>query len=236
MTKPKTDIWMPIYVGDYLSDTMHLTTEQHGAYFLLMLAYWKNRGPLQENRLKHIVSIDDDSWTIVGEFFDNKIIPGKWVHKRIESELKKASVRKQAAENRGKKGMESRWGKQNKDSSTNSSTIVEGIVGDNTSPSPSYIKKKDIYSAEAPFNNIPYKKIIDYLNQQANTHFKHTTKATQNFIKARWNENFKFDAFKYVIDVKCSQWLTDPKMVSYLRPQTLFGTKFESYLNEVIHA
>jgi uncharacterized protein YdaU (DUF1376 family) len=116
MATPKTDIWMPLYVGDYLSDTMHLTTEQHGAYLLLIMAYWKNRGPLQEDRLKHIVNIDDYSWTIVGEFFDNKTIPGKWVHKRIDAELQKALIRKQAAENRGKKGMEARWGKKKKDS------------------------------------------------------------------------------------------------------------------------
>ena len=80
----------------------------------------------------------------------------------------------------------------------------------------------------------PYQEIISYLNQKANTHFKHDTTATKRFIKARWNEGFDLSAFKYVIDVKCSQWLTDPHMLPYIRPQTLFGTKFESYLNEVL--
>ncbi len=131
---------MPLYVGDYLSDTMHLTTEQHGAYFLLMMAYWKNRGPLPENRIQRIINIKGDSSTIVGdivgEYFDKETMPGFWVHHRIEKELKAALVRKQAAENRGKKGMEARWGEKKKDSSTIVEGIVEGIVGDSTSPSP----------------------------------------------------------------------------------------------------
>jgi len=86
-----------------------------------------------------------------------------------------------------------------------------------------------------PANNIPYKAIVSYLNEKANTHFKHDTNETKRLIKARINQGFDLKAFEYVIDVKCQAWLTDPNMVNYLRPQTLFGTKFESYLNEVLH-
>lgn len=115
----KTDIWLPIYVGDYLSDTMHLTTEQHGAYFLLILAYWKNGGALPENRIQGIVNINGNSWTIVEpilkEFFDTEICPGKWHHKRIEKELEKSRLMRQQAEIRGKKGMESRWKSKKQD-------------------------------------------------------------------------------------------------------------------------
>jgi uncharacterized protein YdaU (DUF1376 family) len=141
MAKNKTDIWLPIYVGDYLADTMHLTTEQHGAYFLLIMAYWKNRGALPENRIQGIVNINGNSWSIaealLKEYFDTTTYPGKWYHKRIEEELEKALIRKQAAENRGKKGSDVRWKDKTTDSSTNGSTIVEGIVGDSSSPSPS---------------------------------------------------------------------------------------------------
>jgi len=86
-----------------------------------------------------------------------------------------------------------------------------------------------------PANNIPYKAIVSYLNEKANTHFKHNTNETKRLIKARVNQGFDLKAFKYVIDVKCQEWLTNPNMVNYLRPQTLFGTKFEGYLNEVLH-
>ena len=116
MATPKTDIWMPIYVGDYLSDTMHLTLEQHGAYLLLLFAYWKNRGPLPQNRVKNIVNLNEDSWSIVEEYFKVDSKRGVWVHDRVEEELKKALIRKQAAVNRGKKGSDARWSDKKKDS------------------------------------------------------------------------------------------------------------------------
>ncbi|NCG67778.1 alpha/beta hydrolase [Bacillus coagulans] len=81
-------------------------------------------------------------------------------------------------------------------------------------------------------NNIPYVEIVTYLNRMANTNYRSTTKATQRAIKARWNEGFRLEDFKKVIDIKTKEWLSDPKMCKYLRPETLFGTKFESYLNQ----
>lgn len=76
------------------------------------------------------------------------------------------------------------------------------------------------------------KVIIDYLNDKTGKHFKHTTDKTKNLIKARMKEGFTVDEFKRVIDIKVKQWCKDQKMKIYLRPETLFGTKFEGYLNE----
>ncbi len=78
-----------------------------------------------------------------------------------------------------------------------------------------------------------YKYIVEYLNERTNKNFRYSTKATQRFIDARLNEGFTLDDFKKVIDIKANQW-TGSSMESYLRPQTLFGTKFESYLNEEV--
>lgn len=78
----------------------------------------------------------------------------------------------------------------------------------------------------------PYKEIIDYLNDKAGKKFKATIADTQKRINARLAEGFTIDDFKAVIDQKCAKWKgTD--MEEYLRPATLFGTKFEGYLNDI---
>ena len=76
-----------------------------------------------------------------------------------------------------------------------------------------------------------YQEVIQYLNEKADTKFRSTGTKTKKLIKARYSEGFSIDDFKTVIDKKTSEWLgTD--MSKYLRPETLFGTKFESYLNQ----
>ena len=81
-------------------------------------------------------------------------------------------------------------------------------------------KEKDIYIS-----------IISYLNEKAGTKYKATTDKTKKAIHARLSEGFTVDDFKTVIDKKCAEWIGDEKMEKYLRPETLFGTKFEGYLN-----
>ena len=79
-------------------------------------------------------------------------------------------------------------------------------------------------------NNI-YSEVIKYLNEKANTNYRPSTKNTQGFISARLKEGFTVEDFKKVIDVKAKSWIgTD--FEKYLRPATLFGAKFENYLNE----
>lgn len=81
-------------------------------------------------------------------------------------------------------------------------------------------------------NPPPYHEIITYLNEKSGKHFK-GVQTTKDKIKARWNEGYTLADFKHVIDTKCFQWVNDRDMCAYLRPETLFGTKFDSYLNEV---
>lgn len=85
--------FMPLYVGDYLSDTAHLTAEEHGAYLLLIMAYWQSGRPLPSDpkRLAIIARIPNERWTDVErtleQFFD--VTPTEWKHERIETELER---------------------------------------------------------------------------------------------------------------------------------------------------
>ena len=81
--------WMPLYVGDYLGDTGHLTTTQHGAYLLLMMHYWrKGELPDDDRQLSKIAKLPLRTWceyraTLQDFFYDG------WKHKRIDAELEK---------------------------------------------------------------------------------------------------------------------------------------------------
>ena len=75
-------------------------------------------------------------------------------------------------------------------------------------------------------------KIIEYLNLKTNKEFKTNTKTTTESIDARLNEGFTVEDFIEVIDTKAKEWKNDKQYQKFLRPQTLFGNKFEGYLNQ----
>lgn len=78
---------------------------------------------------------------------------------------------------------------------------------------------------------IPYSEIVATLNEAAGTAYRPTSKKTRQLISARWAEGYRSEDFAAVIETMAQAWGNDPKMCAYLRPETLFGTKFESYLN-----
>ena len=75
------------------------------------------------------------------------------------------------------------------------------------------------------------KEVIDRLNDRAGTNYKESTEKTKRLIHARLKEGFSLNDFNRVIDKKCREW-SNTEMAKYLRPETLFGMKFESYLNQ----
>lgn len=81
---------MPFHVGDYLGDTGHLSTTQHGAYLLLILHYWRTGGlPPDDAHLARICKLSFKSWVdLVKPDLEPLFRPG-WRHKRIDEELEK---------------------------------------------------------------------------------------------------------------------------------------------------
>jgi uncharacterized protein YdaU (DUF1376 family) len=103
---------MPLYVGDYLADTGHLTTLEHGAYLLLIMTYWRKGGlPDDDAQLARIVRMTADEWfnvrsTIV-QLFSNG-----WRHKRIDAELERSVEKAKKASFAGKRSAEARSAQQ----------------------------------------------------------------------------------------------------------------------------
>lgn len=145
----KQDIWMPLYIADYLADTTRLNTEQHGAYLLLIMDYWRNGAPPNDDEvLANITRLSLQQWrkhkaTLLKLFVIND---GLLTHKRIEDELLKASENAEKYAERAKKAAAKRWSKE---SSSNATSIpnsnlkenLEDMLADATSPSPSSINE-----------------------------------------------------------------------------------------------
>lgn len=81
--------WMPFYVSDYLGDTAHLSTVQHGAYCLLLFSYWKRGNlPDDEQQLANITRMSLEEFrgqrAVLQSFFHDG-----WKHNRVEAELRR---------------------------------------------------------------------------------------------------------------------------------------------------
>lgn len=109
------------------------------------------------------------------------------------------------------------------------SVVTSPVTSDVSKP------KRERFAAASLEDKDPYAEIVDYLNAKAGTRYKASTASTRKHIKARLDEGFTVEDFKSVIDKKCSEWLGNSKMEQYLRPETLFGTKFEGYLNAKVN-
>lgn len=100
--------WMPIYWGDYFKKTLHLSTEEHGAYLMLIGAYWERGKPFPDDDLffARVTKMSTKKWKMVrpkiAEFFD--ISEGLWRHDRVENELLRSSERQQSARANGQAG------------------------------------------------------------------------------------------------------------------------------------
>lgn len=96
--------YMQLYVADYLADTAHLTTEEHGAYLLLLFSYWQTGKPLRGDRLASVARLSNERWNDVEptlkEFFH--VDEGMWMHFRVEADLEKVDSKSKKNSDAGK--------------------------------------------------------------------------------------------------------------------------------------
>jgi uncharacterized protein YdaU (DUF1376 family) len=164
MTK-KTDIWMPLYIADYMSATSRLTTEEHGAYLLILMDYWKSGAPPDNDRvLSQITRLSPDAWSNARRMLEAFFIieDGKWIHKRVEQELLKSKENRQFAHDRAVKGAKTRW----ENASSNASSTPQAMLDECTSPSPSQTNNKTLMSSgDDGTVKVDYQGIVDLYNR-----------------------------------------------------------------------
>ena len=105
--------------------------------------------------------------------------------------------------------------------------VLQNGNGQNVEPIP--VINTDI-NTTVNANNKYIRAVVNHLNEKAGTKYRATTESTARHIRARLNEGFSVEDFFTVIDKKVAEW-KGSDMEKYLRPETLFGSKFESYLN-----
>ena len=128
------------------------------------------------------------------------------------------------------------FAKQNEQTVANLPVNVSDSVSDSVSVNDinDSVSVNDIKKKASPSDEIIT--ILEDLNKRTKSKkgFSPLAQCNQNLIKARMSEGFTVENFITVNEKKVKQWLHDPEMSKYLRPATLYGNKFDGYLNEVV--
>lgn len=252
MSEKTTDVWMPLWIGDYLADTQHLTRSEHGAYFLILLAYWRNGGPLPDDdkRLAAIAKATPREWQVlrptIAEFFT--VGDGVWKQKRADEEIKSSQTRKDKATEKAKAAAQARY-KQSTSTApstapSTASSNPQAMLEQCPSPSPSPVKEKNITTLSGKPDDTPqvHKRInghrqdcvaiLDFLNVKQGSSYR-PIDANLKLIAARLNEGYEVQDFKSVIARKINEW-GGTDMAKFIRPKTLFNaTNFANYVGEL---
>lgn len=149
----QSDIWFPLYIGDYMADTLHLSTVEHGAYFLILCAYYKNHGPLPDDDqiLSKIARLTHSDWLSVRLAIRSlfEIEAGMLVQRRADSEIEKIK-KLQAAKREGARLTNQKLGRvSHSDTLSDSHSVVqlqsqsdkEGGKGNGASRRPHFSEK-----------------------------------------------------------------------------------------------
>jgi len=191
------------YPQDFIMGTLHFTKEQKGIYIDMLCFQHQHGGIISKEIFENFIG-------------EHNIIRSKFIkteegfyNKRLMEEM----VKRERKSNNLSSNAKKRWGKQCK-SNAKASDLHMPIENENENE-----------------NVIVIKNIIEDINIVLSTKYKVSSKKTKDLIKARLNEGFTLEDFKTVHRKMLRAWGADEKMCKYLRPVTLYGPKFESYLN-----
>ena len=225
--------YLSLYVSYYLADTAHLSTEEHGAYLLLLMTYWQRKEglPTDETKLARIARLNEKEWSRCREnvlaFFREQ--DGFLVQGRMEKEI--AGMKERSTKARD--SIAKRWSKPDtnvlRSNESGDTNVLRSNAERNTLQEQE--QEQELEDPHTPTKtteaNLLATSVLDYLNAKSGRGFKgHKGSGLVERIREGW----VLDDFKAVIDAKVSAWSDDPKMSQYLRPDTLFSTKFEGYL------
>lgn len=129
MARPSKSVeaYMPLFIGPYLADTMHLTRDQHGGYLLLLMAYWREGGALPDDDtfLAGVTRCSPPEWRklrpVLARFFE--VCDGKWTQKRADAEIARALELKTKRTQAAAAASNARYGKTPKASGTECVTV-----------------------------------------------------------------------------------------------------------------
>ena len=121
--------------------------------------------------------------------------------------------------------------KENRVNSKSNNLYLDNILSGNPDFTfPTWLQETAIKDLEKTKHKELWIPIV-YLNQVANKRYKFVDK-TKRLLLARFKEGYTLDDFKQVIDIKTAEWKDSPEFSKYLRLETLFGSKFDGYLNQ----
>lgn len=212
--------YIPLYIGDWEQDTNCLSPLAEFALLKLTFKLFKSekRGVFitNFNTLSILFKSDLDKTKIIfNELFENNILNFEFIEGDKIQIISRRMIREgNLSEIRSESG--SLGGRGNKA---------------NKKQSKSKVKAKRQQITEYEYDN-DIDNIVKLLNEKTGKKLSPKAKSAKANITARLKEGYQVSDFKTVIENKCEDWLSDIKMVKFLNPDTLFGNKFDTYLNQ----
>ena len=209
MSRNKDPAFM-FYPSDFMLGTFLMSDEEVGKYIRL-LCLQHQQGHFTEDDFN---SLGGSNPKIKSKF--TKDDDGLYYNERLDEEIEKRAAYKNKLRENGSLGGKSK-GK---------AKLEQGL-------SEAKAELKQDSSTRVENENInEIKDVIEYLNSKLGTKYRYSTASIQKHIKARISEGATFEDFRTVIDKKYDEWM-GTEFAKFLRPETLFGSKFHQYLNQI---